>query len=112
VPPKFSELYFDFPEGQSVPEHVDGWPFDSHPPGKDELDPTKYHLKERDGFSGADFAVAIDIDTLDEAKFLADARKRFKVRNGMGGPSGRTRIASSEYISDLEPWYRDGQVWS
>jgi len=92
MPPKFSEGHFDFQDGALTPEHVEGWPFDSRPPQRDELDPAKYHILETDGLSGADFAIAVDIDTLDGAKFLTEARRRFLTEHNALEPSGLPRI--------------------
>ena len=86
MPPIFNKESFDLEEGEQVPEHIEDWPFRHEP------DPAKYWLLGTDTFSYEDYVVAIDIDDLETARFLARARDRHLNRTQPNAGSIRDRV--------------------
>ncbi|HEX5447867.1 MAG TPA: hypothetical protein VFW90_01545 [Candidatus Saccharimonadales bacterium] len=70
MPPTFMELSFDFEKDQRIPEHIEAFPWEQN----QEAD--KYWLKGIDTFEGSDYVVAINIDDIDVAQMLFEARRR------------------------------------
>lgn len=94
MPPKFKADAFDFLPGDKVPDHIDEYALSGDP-----RDPNKYHLDGHDTFEGSTYRLAHDIDTLEEAELLAEARKRSNERTqpssssgGIGGIQDRVSI--------------------
>lgn len=85
MPPVFNESDFKFPEGEQIPEHIEGYP-------AGEKDPTKYHLDGYDTFSGEDYPLATDIDDLPTARVLHTARmlhlQEIQPQSSSGGQGG------------------------
>jgi len=71
MPPKFMESGFLFTDGEHVPDHHEVFASEA------ERDTGKWYLQGLDTFSDETYSVAIDIDTEEEAEFLATARLRY-----------------------------------
>lgn len=70
MPPKFRESSFRFAEGESVPDHVEGYP------DPNERDHGMFWLEGEDTFEGEYYPLAIDIGDFNAARALQLARLR------------------------------------
>jgi hypothetical protein len=70
MPPIFENSSFRFTEGESVPEHIEGYP------RAEERDTTKIWLEGEDTFDGEFYTLAIDLDDMASASLLRTARLR------------------------------------
>lgn len=88
--PIFLERSFLFEEDEQVPDHIEGWPYRHI----DEQDPKKWWLRGTDTFSYEDYVLAINIDDIETALFLARAARRAIVRDqpNAGGIQDRVDV--------------------
>ena len=70
MPPKFMASSFKFAEGETVPDHIEEYPFTK------EKDTSKLWLEGEDTFSREYYPLAIDIDDYPTARILQNARLR------------------------------------
>lgn len=70
MPPTFSNHSFKFMEGETPPNHISDWA------GEVERKRGLWHIDGYDTFEGAEYPVASNIETIEDAELLARALRR------------------------------------